>query len=110
MKKTFRKKNGPKKDRYTIVLEDIHDQFRSFGEGQDILTTEVQGLKKSVQNLETRFDGLETEVHNLSTKVDAIADDVSDIKTTLSQKVDREEFVQLERKVVKLEKLVLSKL
>ena len=96
-------KNIPKKDRYTIVLEDIHDQFRSFGEEQDILTTEVQDLKKSVQNLETRFDGLETEVHNLSTKVDAVADDVSDIKTTLSQKVDREEFKKLEQRVIRLE-------
>jgi len=75
-------------DKVAVILEDIQDQFSAFGDGQKFLTEKVD---------------------NLEIKVDRIQEDVLDIKHNLSEKVDREDLQKLEKKVFRLEKMVLSK-
>lgn len=93
---------GNKRDQYTIVLEQIHSDFRVFGEG-------LQQLNQKFDGLESRFDGLEHKVDNLSSKfvildrkVDAIALDVVEIKHKLNRHDER--FEEFDRRITTLEK------
>jgi predicted nuclease with TOPRIM domain len=123
-------------DQVVTILEDIKDQFNAFGEGltivsdgQERLEKRFDGLEKKVDRLETRFDGLETRFDGLETRFDgletrfdglekkvgeidarliSVQDDVIEIKHKLSEKVDIADFQKLEKRIVKLEKLVLA--
>jgi chromosome segregation ATPase len=116
-------------DQVVTILEDIKDQFGAFGEGltivsegQERLEKRFDGLEKKVDRLEIRFDGLETRFDGLETRFDglekkvgeidarliSVQDDVMEIKHKLSEKVDLADFQKLEKRMVKLEKLVLS--
>jgi septal ring factor EnvC (AmiA/AmiB activator) len=91
-------------------------------EGQERLEKRFDGLEKKVDRLEIRFDGLETRFDGLETRFDglekkvgeidarliSVQDDVMEIKHKLSEKVDLADFQKLEKRMVKLEKLVLS--
>lgn len=86
------KKKGKKtysEDYVVVMLEDLHDQFGAFGNGLKLLNEKID---------------------NFENKVDSIASDVLDIKSKIGRKVDWDDFHKLEKKVFKLEKLVLSKL
>ena len=76
-------------DHVTTILEDIQDQFKAFGEGQEILTEKVDEISERLIRVE---------------------DDVVEIKHRLSQKVDLDDFQKLEKRMMKLEKFVFAKL
>lgn len=99
MKKVVKKSNKSEKtypaDHVSIMLEGIHDAVMAFGEGQDVLSEKVEVLSE-------KFDVL-------SEKVDRMQDDITDIKYTLSEKVDRSEFEKLEKRMIKVERLIFTK-
>lgn len=92
MKKVVKKSKGSEKtysaDHVSVMLEGIHDAMMAFGEGQAVLSDKVEVL---------------------SEKVDRMQDDITDIKYTLSDKVGRAEFEKLEKRMIKVERAVLSK-
>lgn len=128
------RKKGKKtysEDYVAVMLEDMHDQFGAFGDGLKLLNEKIDGLKTRLDNLEAgldglknrmgslenkmgslenRMDSLENRMGRLEIKVDNIAGDIADIKEKLSRKVDWDDFHKLEKRVFKLEKVVLSKL
>ena len=71
--------------------------------------TRFGGLEGKVDNLETRFDGLEGKVDRLQEDMDIVKSDVSKIKTDLKRKVDYDEFEKLEKRMIKVERLVFAK-
>lgn len=83
-------------DHVLVMFEEIKSQFMAFGEGQQVLSDKVDGLDKKVDRIDARLIRVE--------------DDVIDIKHRLSEKVDREDFNKLEKRMVKLEKLVFAKI
>lgn len=83
-------------DHVLAMFEEIKDQFMAFGEGQQLISDEVKGLTVKVEEINERLIRVE--------------DDVVEIKHRLSEKVDRDEFNKLEKRMVKLEKLVLAKM
>jgi len=90
-------------DQVVVILEKIKSQFMAFGEGQQILSDKVDNLGIKVDNLEMKVDRIDA-------RLARVEDDVVEIKHKLSEKVDRDEFNKLERRMVQLEKLVLAKL
>lgn len=72
-----------------VMFEEIKDQMSSFGDGQKVLSDKIDEINERLIRVE---------------------DDVVEIKHRLSEKVDREEFNKLEKRMVKLEKLVFSKI
>lgn len=124
-------------DEVGLILERVEEKFDFLAEGfsllsdgQDRLEKEQKKLSQKFDNLEMRFDGLGTrfggleetvsrmdkrlirvegKVEEIDNRLVRVEDDVIEIKHKLSEKVDREEFNKLEKRLVKLEKLVLSK-
>lgn len=120
----------------TVLLEDLKGQFKAFGEGlgtlseqfedfkvkQDVLTGKVEKLEDGqkiltgkVEKLEIgqkvlagKVEKLEEGQKILTKKVDGLQSDVTEIKHKLSKKVDIEDFQKLEKRVIKLEKMMLS--
>jgi len=91
--KTLPKKNISR-DQNTIILEDLADQFRAFGEGMEVFSDGQKRLEEKVDRIDERLIRVE--------------DDVVWIKHKLSEKVDRDEFQKLEKRLIKLEKMVLA--
>ena len=78
-----------------VIFENVQDQFIAFGEGQQILSDKVDGL-------EGKFDKMQGDITNMQ-------DDITEIKHKLSEKVDLSDFQKLEKRFIKLERLVLAK-
>lgn len=99
------------------MLEQMNDGISVIIEGQ----TEIKGrlgiIEGKVDNLEVRFDNLEVKVDiidarlvQIENRLIRVEDDVIEIKHRLSEKVDRDEFHKMEKRMVKLEKLVFARL
>ena len=129
------KKKVYSEDQVVTILEDIRDQFTAFGEGLGIVSDKVDNLEHRFDKLEGRFDNKEGRFDNLEhrfdnlegrfdklegrfdnlegrfdaleTKVDRMQEDVTDIKHELAHKVDIADFQKLEKRVVRMEKIVL---
>lgn len=66
-----------------------------------------------ISMLEQINDGVEVigeQYKDIVGRLDTMQDDITEIKHKLSEKVDREEFNKMEKRMVKLEKLVFAKL
>lgn len=132
MKKTKSKKHATfTGTQVGTILEDIQSQFMAFGEGQQILSDNVDKLDKKADKLDSKVDRLDIRLNNVENKVDKldtrlnnvesnlktinsrltrIEDDVVEIKHKLSEKVDMADFKKLEKRMVGLEKLVFAKM
>jgi len=99
MKKSTQKSGKSEKsysaDHVSIMLEGIHDAIMALGDGQEVLSDKVDHLDERLGTVEG--------------KVDRLQDDVSDIKYKLSDKIERSEFEKLEKRMIKVERAVLSK-
>ncbi len=73
------------------------------------LKTDVSTLKSEMVEVKGRLGNVEIKLENVEDKVDVLQEDVTDIKHKLSEKVDREEFNALEKRLIKLERMVLEK-
>ncbi len=74
-----------------------------------LLAEQLQGTNHRVGGLESKVDNLESKVDNLESKVDMVIETVGEIKVTvveirdsLDNKVDKKDFVRLERQVAGL--------
>lgn len=88
------KAKSPKRDQYTVVLESIRDNFRAFGEG-------LSGLGAKV---EKGFSEVNKKLDSHTEMIGQLMVDVAEIKHELKQKVGRDEFARLEKRVLMLER------
>jgi len=81
---------------------------------QEKNTTEKdRGFGEVMSILESMNDGIvivSEQYGDVVRRLDQIQDDLTDIKHDLKRKVSYDEFVKLENRTIKLEKLVFSKL
>ena len=91
-------KEVPNRDQYTVVLEDLRSNFRVFGEA-------LAGLSERVDK---RFDGIDKKLDSHSEMIAQLMLDVNEIKSDLKQKVNRDEFAKLEKRVIMLEQRLVS--
>jgi len=57
-----------------------------------------------------RFDGVDNRLDKMQDDIDIIKSDISDVKYDLKEKVSYAEFEKMEKRMMKLEKLVFAKL
>lgn len=87
-------KKGQTSDYTAILLEEVQDQFRAFGESLDFVRDDVQEIK-------ARLDRIEFEILDIKAELKAL-------RSLLEKKADREYVEKLERRIVRLEHELVS--
>ncbi len=72
-----------------------------------LIQSEFLTLGGKIEKLEKRMDSIEKRMNNLEKEQVEIKNELRDIKFELKRKVTRDEFEELEKRVIGLEKLVL---
>lgn len=128
-------KEAISKDHVAIILEDMQSQFKAFGDGQQLIRGDIKRLDEKVEILDKKVErhykkfvefeedtknnfkavaNVLTEMNdrldNHENKIDRMQGDITEIKHKLSEKVDLKDFQNLEKRFLKLEKLVFAKL
>lgn len=78
------------------MLENMNDGIQIIAEQQVDMKNDIDVIKDGMVEVKDRLTNVE--------------DNVIEIKHKLSEKVDRDEFNKLEKRMIKLEKLVLAKI
>ena len=118
-------------DHVMAMFEELKDNFKVFGEGQSLLINRVDSMEVKIDAMdgkigamevkidamdgkigamEVKIDRIENKIETIEKKIDRLQDDMVEVKYDLKRKVDYEEFEKLEKRTVKLEKLVFSKM
>ncbi len=85
----------PTRDDYTVVLEDLRDNFRAFGEN-------LEGVRGTLNTVARTVD-THTEM------IGRILMEISEIKHVLQGKAERTEHIKLEKRLALLETFVYGK-
>ena len=85
------------RDRYTVVLEDIRSQVQGVAEG-------VVGVHQKLEQHDKRFETIEKKLDSHTAMIGQLMMDVAEIKHDLKQKVGRDEFARLEKRVLMIER------
>ncbi len=94
-KKKINKKEPSLLDRYSkMVLEGIDSKL-------DLVVKGHQGLDKKIDIVDKKVDGLHEEMNY---KFELVLDELRLIRNELKEKVSRDEFALLEKRVIALEK------
>jgi len=96
-------KNTGNRDQYTVVLEDLRSQFKVFGEGLLGLNQKVDNHTEKLESITEKLDNHSAILDSHTEMIAQIMVNVTEIKHELKQKVDREEFAKLEKRVLMLE-------
>lgn len=101
-------------DQVAVILEDIQDKFNVLSDGQKIIHNKVDKLEKNlgdkIERVDLRLMKVENKVEEIDERLVRVEDGVIEIKHKLAQKVELEDFQKLEKRMIKLEKLVFSKM
>ncbi len=81
-----------------FVTESHRDEFK-------VLSENIQGLD---EKMEQRFGEVEKKLDSHSEMIGRLLIDVDEIKSGMRQKIDREEFTKLEKRMVALESYVFT--
>jgi len=81
---------------FDVVAEKIEDKIQ-------IVSEQVAANTEKLEEHDQRFDKLDQKFENVETTLETIKLDIEIIKNDLKQKVGRDEFVILERRVSMLE-------
>ena len=114
-----RRDNNPEYSRereFKVILEDLHGQFKVFGEGQEDMRRGLNRIEDRVQNVEDKVAHLEVEMSfvrrvlpTLATKDDLIPFATKDDLIPFATKDDliplatKEDLKQLEKRLIALE-------
>ena len=94
-KKTSKKQVSISERRTGVVLEDINSKL-------DLVVEGVVVLDKKIEKVDGKVDDLREEMNY---KFDVVFDELHLIRNDLKEKVGRDEFIILEKRVAALEKL-----
>jgi predicted nuclease with TOPRIM domain len=113
MKKKTTKNNSEKSFEFGQVmtmLEQMNDGIGVIAEAQGETNNRLGNLEKKADGIDKRLINVEGNVIAINERLIRVEDDVIEIKHKLSEKVDRDEFNKMEKRMIKLEKLVFAKL
>ena len=86
-----------------VLLEDISSKFDVFGEALDYVRQKVDKLEEKITKLEEKITKLEEKITNIEIDIASIKNELIEIKERLNEKVDRYEYLELKKRVDKLE-------
>jgi phage shock protein A len=99
------KMKSAKKDRYTVVLEQLNSQFKVFGEGLAGFRSEV---KKRLDKLEENQEVTLEYLFKIDDRLNEIERELRDIKADFKKidenEIDAKEFESMKVKVAEIEK------
>jgi archaellum component FlaC len=87
---------------------EVMSLLESMSDGIQLIAEAQSGTNDRLDSMENRLDGLEQRFDTLEQKVDRLQDDMTDVKQSLATKVDRTEFSKLEKRMVKVERVVFD--
>lgn len=93
-KKINKKELSPSERHFGMILEDIYPKL-------DLVVKGHQGLDKKIDIVDKKVDGLHEEMNY---KFELVLDELRLIRNELKEKVSRDEFALLEKRVIALEK------
>ena len=70
---------------FKVILEDLHGQFKVFGEGQKDLCQRVERIEQKLDGVEQKVDTIEMKVNVIEMKVNVIEIKVNAIEMDVSQ-------------------------
>ncbi|MBP9751908.1 MAG: hypothetical protein KBD19_03545 [Candidatus Moranbacteria bacterium] len=82
------------------------DDEKSFSSGE--VMSLLEAMNEGIQIIAEDQSDIKQRMLSLESKIDRLQEDMTDVKYMLSEKVDRAEFKKLEKRMVKVEKLVFS--
>ena len=94
---SMKKHLATREERVEVLLEDMNGKF-------DFIVENVSSLHVKVDNVEGGLRKVSDDTENMKTDIEIIKMDLGVIKNNLKQKVDREGFVNLEKRVGFVEK------
>ncbi|MCK4635634.1 MAG: hypothetical protein KAT32_02125 [Candidatus Moranbacteria bacterium] len=96
-------------DEVGSMIEALTSTVQLAFDQNDITNRHLNNIEKDVSILKTDMVEVKDRLGNVEEKVDVLQEDVTEIKHKLSEKVDRDEFNALEKRMIKLERLVFSR-
>ena len=96
-------------DKMSVVLESLNDNIAIIAEQHLEITGHLSSIDNRLDGIDNRLDGIDERLDNMQEDLNVMKDDISDIKYDLKQKVSYDEFEKMEKRVLKLEKLVSAK-
>lgn len=88
------------------MLENINDGIKILAEDQSALRKELRGMREDIGSLDEKIDATRD---SLSAKIDKAQNDITEIKYELKHKADYDDFEKLEKRMIKVERVVFSK-
>lgn len=104
------KKNTRKVEEKTYPAGEVLSMLEHINEGIEVIGEQYKGVVDRLDGIDARLDGIDDRLDGIDGRLDIMQEDITDIKFKLSEKVDREEFNKMEKRMTKLEKLVLTRL
>ncbi len=93
-----------------VLKEDFDSKVDAIGEGNEIIKEKLDTTFEMVGKLNEKTDGLSDKadatfemVGEMKIDMEVVKSDISFIKNSLKQKVDKDEFISLEKRVILLE-------
>ena len=91
-------------DGIQVISEQYGEMLKKF----DKVDTRFDKIEARLDKIEARLDKIEARLDKIEFDVDAIKSELLKIKRELQKKISTEEFEKLEKRVFKLEKLVMA--
>ncbi len=98
------KAKSDKKDQFTIVLEDLRSHFKVFGEGLMDVNRKLDNHSKILDNHSKILDNHSQILKSHTEMIGQILLDLAETRNEMKQKIDRQEFARLEKRVILLER------
>ena len=93
-KKKIKRNSSPEERTFGVILESMDSKLDAVLEGHHVLDKKIDKVDKKVDDLKTE----------MNYKFDIVFDELHIIRNELKEKIGREEFVLLEKRVMALEK------
>ena len=97
------KKNQETQDRFGVIAEDLHHGFDTVAEQLGTVSELVTGNMTAITKIQETLEGHGAKLDAIEGTLGVMQQDISFIKNELKQKVDRDEFAALEKRVGQLE-------
>lgn len=85
---------------FGVILEEFREIFKGLGEGQKILSGQMERVEGRMDRMETEMRSSFKTVMEYLTRID---DELQEVKVKLSQKAQIKEVKELQNRVLKLE-------
>ena len=92
------------------AFSEMNDRMDGMQEDMNNMQGTINNMQGDISNMQGTINNMQGDISNMQGAIDNVQGDVTEIKHKLSEKVDLKDFQNLEKRFLKLEKLVFAKL